>query len=81
MKEMPQVCSCFHHYLNSHHMSIANSQISMLYCYGEVSYKVSQALLPFSDLLCDAICVLTIPDSPTRPLWQIPAETSSSESG
>jgi hypothetical protein len=43
--------------------------------YGVVSRKASHALRPFSDLLC----VLSIPNSSTRALLQISAETASSE--
>jgi hypothetical protein len=51
------------------------------YCYGVVSYKASHALRPFSDLLCVLIWFLIITDSSARALWQIPAETPSSEAG
>jgi hypothetical protein len=52
-----------------------------VYCYGVVSYKASHALWPFSDLLCIPIQVLIILVSSTTALWQILAETSSSEAG
>jgi hypothetical protein len=51
------------------------------YCYGVVLYKASHTLRPFYDLLCVSIWVLTIPDSSTRALWQIPAQTPGSEAG
>jgi hypothetical protein len=34
-----------------------------------------------SDLLCVPIRFIIIPDSSTRALWQLPADTSSSEAG
>jgi hypothetical protein len=49
------------------------------YSYGVVLYKVSHTLQPFSDLLRISVWVLIIPDSSTRALWQIPAETPSSK--
>jgi hypothetical protein len=55
--------------------------LSTGYCYGVVLYKTSHALWPFYDLLCVPIWVLIIPDSSTRALWQIPAETPSSKAG
>jgi hypothetical protein len=55
--------------------------ISTGYYYGVISYKTFHALRPVSDLLCIPISVLIIPDTPTRALCQVPAETSSSESG
>jgi hypothetical protein len=45
------------------------------YPYGVVSHKASHALRPLSDLLCVLIWVKIIPDSSTRDLWQIPADT------
>jgi hypothetical protein len=56
-------------------------QFTNCYGYGVVSYKTSHALRPFSDLLFVSIWVLTIPESSTRTVWKIPAETPSSESG
>jgi hypothetical protein len=51
------------------------------YCYGVLSYKVSQALRSFHDLLCIPILFIVIPDLFTRALWQIPADTPSSKVG
>jgi hypothetical protein len=45
------------------------------YCYGAVSHKASHALRP------SLICVIIIPLSPTKSLWQLPEETPSSEVG
>jgi hypothetical protein len=51
------------------------------YCYVVVPYKASHTVRQFSDLLCVPIWVLIIPDSYTRALWQVSAETRSTESG
>jgi hypothetical protein len=51
------------------------------YCYGVVSYKASHALRLLSDLLCVRTWVLIITDSSTTALWELPAETPSSEVG
>jgi hypothetical protein len=54
---------------------------SLGYCYRGVSYKTCHALRPFYGVLCIVILVLIITDSSIKALWQIPAETPSSEGG
>jgi hypothetical protein len=41
--------------------------------------KAYHVLRPFCALLCVTVWVLTVPDSSTRALWKIPAETPRSE--
>jgi hypothetical protein len=55
-------------------------RICKCYCYAVLSNQASQALRQFCDLLCALIWVI-IPHSSTKALWQIPAETPSSEAG
>jgi hypothetical protein len=50
-------------------------------CCGVVPYKASHALRPFCDMFYVPIWVIIISHSSTRALWQIPAETPSSEVG
>jgi hypothetical protein len=54
---------------------------STSYCYGMVSHKASHTLRLFPDLLCVTLRVIIAPDASTIALWQIPAETPSSEPG
>jgi hypothetical protein len=50
------------------------------YCFG-VGTQGDPCTMTTVDLLHILICFLIIPDSSTRALWQLPAETSSTEAG